>query len=276
MYIQALMENTCVNEKLHSEHGLSFYIETKKHKILFDMGAGGKFAENAKVLGVDLGAVDIAFISHGHDDHGGGLRNFLELNQQAPVYIRKEAFGKFYGKSEDGLERIGLDEELGKHSQIVLVEDEDFTIDEELRLFAGAKGGVSLPEANQDLYEETVNQEIKIDSFDHEQYLIIREAGHETLISGCSHRGIINVLARYDEISQGPLKTLIGGLHLMNPAAGKSVSGKLVQDVANELMKRIQTRYYTCHCTGEEAFTTLKNIMNEQIAYIGTGEIITE
>jgi len=276
MYIQALIENTCSNGKLHSEHGLSLYIETKKHKILFDTGASGKFAENAKLLGVHLGAVDIAFLSHGHYDHGGGLRTFLELNQQAPVYIRKEAFGKFYGKKEDGLEKIGLDEELRNHPRVVLVEETDFAIDEELRLFSGVNKNVLLPEANKALFEETVNQEIKKDSFIHEQYLIIREKDQETVISGCSHRGIVNILARYDELSTGSLKTLVGGLHLMNPAAGKNSPEGLAVDIAHQLMKRKQTRYYTCHCTGEEAFTTLKNIMGEQISYISTGEIIAE
>jgi len=276
MYIQALIENTCSNGKLHSEHGLSLYIETKRHKILFDTGASGKFAENAKLLGVHLGAVDIAFLSHGHYDHGGGLWTFLELNQQAPVYIRKEAFGKFYGKKEDGLEKIGLDEELRNHPRVVLVEETDFVIDEELRLFSGVNKNVLLPEANKALFEETVNQEIKKDSFIHEQYLIIREEDQETVISGCSHRGIVNILARYDDLSTGALKTLVGGLHLMNPAAGKNSPEGLAVDIAHQLMKRKQTRYYTCHCTGEEAFTTLKNIMGEQILYISTGEIIAE
>ena len=40
------------------------YIETDKHKILFDMGPDAQFIDNAAALGVDLTKVDIAFLSH--------------------------------------------------------------------------------------------------------------------------------------------------------------------------------------------------------------------
>ena len=50
MKIQVLFENTTLCEDLQAEHGLSIYIETNKHKILFDMGQTAAFAENAKKL----------------------------------------------------------------------------------------------------------------------------------------------------------------------------------------------------------------------------------
>ena len=68
-----------------SEHGLSLFIETEEHKILFDMGQSDAFIKNALSLGIDIAKVDIAVISHGHYDHGGGLRYFLELNRSAPI-----------------------------------------------------------------------------------------------------------------------------------------------------------------------------------------------
>ena len=87
MKITALLENTSEREDMLTEHGLSLYIETQNHTILFDMGQSGLFAKNAAVLGIDLGAVDIAVLSHGHYDHGGGLAVFLEINKTAPVWI---------------------------------------------------------------------------------------------------------------------------------------------------------------------------------------------
>ena len=87
--VLTLMENTARNDSLCCGHGLSLYIETPKHRILFDMGPDGEsLLKNAAALGVDLAGVDIAILSHGHYDHGGGLAAFLSVNNTASVYIR--------------------------------------------------------------------------------------------------------------------------------------------------------------------------------------------
>ena len=71
---------------LETEHGLSILLQTERHKILLDTGASDVFIRNAELLGVDLSNVDYVLISHGHSDHAGGLRYFLEQNQRAKDY----------------------------------------------------------------------------------------------------------------------------------------------------------------------------------------------
>ena len=51
MKITALLENTTRDTALTPKHGLSIYIETPKHKVLFDLGpddtciwTGGRFS----------------------------------------------------------------------------------------------------------------------------------------------------------------------------------------------------------------------------------------
>lgn len=88
MKIISLVENTTKSE-LKAKHGLSLYIETKKHKILFDLGPDKTLFENAVKRNIDISKVDTVIISHGHIDHGGALKSFLEVNSSAK-YMYKE------------------------------------------------------------------------------------------------------------------------------------------------------------------------------------------
>ena len=81
------------------------------------MGPNAAFAENAEALGVDLRAVDTAIVSHGHYDHGGGLAEFLKVNDHAPVFLHAGALGSFWARKPGGGERfIGLDPALREYA----------------------------------------------------------------------------------------------------------------------------------------------------------------
>ena len=67
--ITTLVENCVYGRKLQAEHGLSLYIETQEHRLLFDTGASDLFIRNARLLHIDLQKVDYLILSHGHSDH---------------------------------------------------------------------------------------------------------------------------------------------------------------------------------------------------------------
>lgn len=67
MKIISLVENT-TKSGLQTRHGLSLYIKTRTHTILFDLGPDNTLFENAKKRDIDLSKVDIVVISHGHID----------------------------------------------------------------------------------------------------------------------------------------------------------------------------------------------------------------
>lgn len=81
--ITTLIENNSDNPSLHSEHGLSFYIQVDNTNIIFDTGQSGKFIENADKLNIDLKQTDYVILSHGHYDHSGG---FISLIKEILIY----------------------------------------------------------------------------------------------------------------------------------------------------------------------------------------------
>lgn len=94
-----LVDNRTNDPVLQTEHGLSILLETGHHRILLDTGAGDMFIHNAERLGIDLTTVDYVFVSHGHSDHAGGLKQFMNINDKAKVIVSPDALsGKFYSK----------------------------------------------------------------------------------------------------------------------------------------------------------------------------------
>ena len=123
MIIKTLVENTALNDTFRANHGLSFYIETQQHKILFDVGKNENIVYNAKQLDVHLDQVDTVVISHAHLDHGGALDIFLENNSTATIYLQKSAFEKYYAVTGNTKQEIGLNRALKTHPQVRLVDN---------------------------------------------------------------------------------------------------------------------------------------------------------
>lgn len=257
MKITTLIENTTLREDLTAEHGLSLYIETGKHTILFDAGQTGAFADNAEKLGIDLKKVDICILSHGHYDHGGGLKRFLEINSHAPVYVSQFAFGEYFSSDH----YIGLDANLAGNPRLIPVSD----------VLELAKGMTlcSCNDLQRPFHFGVFGQSVRKngvhtdDSYLHEQYLLLEEQGKRYCFSGCSHKGVLNILSWFQP------DVFFGGFHFirMDP------HGRELTEAARQL-SQTPARYFTGHCTGQEQYAVLKEALSDRLHYLHTGTVI--
>lgn len=271
MKITCLVENKSISHAYKHKHGLSFFIKTKKHNILFDVGPDKTYYDNAKKLGIDLSNVDVLVISHGHHDHGGGLSHFLKINKKAKIYIRKEAFEKHYTRFHDLRVSIGLNSAIKNNKRIVFTDDVT-KIDDELTLFSNVTGRDLFSYMNGPL-EVKRNKNYERDRFEHEQYLLISE-DKSVLITGCTHNGIVNVLRKYDALFTNKyLDVVIGGFHLHDPARRKNEDPNRIESIIKYLLLRDE-HYFTCHCTGETPYRQMKAKMKDQLGYIKAGQEI--
>lgn len=261
MKIISLIDNECSIKGLKKAHGLSMYIEVDDLKVLFDVGRDKKFLYNAEKLGVDIREVDILVISHGHIDHGGALDHFLKVNSKAKVYAHKNVFGDYYAKALGIHVYIGLNNVYKNNERIVYV-DGECRINDDIVLF-GCEGEV---DKNSELYvrEGAVYRK---DQFDHEIAMVINKGGG-VLVSGCSHKGIVNY---YNEGKKyfGGLAYVFGGYHLKSYIKGSGDTSSII-----EMINASDAKYYTCHCTGVKPYNKLREAVGEKVEYFSTGNII--
>ncbi len=272
MKITCLLENTTSRDTLTPKHGLSLFIETLNHNLLFDMGPDGTFLDNARSLDIDPAKADIAVISHGHWDHGGGIPWFQKINKTAPIFMTQKAMGKFHVRVPGTASRyIGLDHGAITPAQCRFITT-DLRLSDSLQIFTGFSAPGFIPRGNDVLYTETDDGKKENDGFCHELALLIRENGKRVLITGCSHSGIGNMLTTVlNRTGLEKIDMVIGGFHLYNPATRQTESNSRLDLLAQELSSHPDTRFCTGHCTGPDAPAYLNRVMPNPLVTLSTG-----
>lgn len=255
MTITVLTENTSADPRLGCEHGLSLYIEACGLRLLFDMGQSELFARNARLLGVDLEKVDLAVISHGHYDHGGGLATFLNRNSHAPVYLSCYAFEPHFNAAGKD---IGLDPSLKRAERLRPVKGK-VELAPGVTLYSHCPRPYGVDSAGQSF--EAEGRRLPED-FRHELYLMLEEKGKRVLISGCSHGGIRNIAEHFRP------DVLIGGFHFFKRPLDETLAKEAVA------LGGLGIRFYTGHCTGEAQLAFLRPLIPNLQAF-RTGDVLS-
>ncbi|MDO4176643.1 MAG: MBL fold metallo-hydrolase [Bacillota bacterium] len=279
MKFRFLIENKTDNPGVVAEHGLSVYIETQGKKILFDAGATNLILDNAKTMGINLGAIDFAVVSHGHYDHTGGFPLFHQINPNAPIYIHRNALRVSYGMENGEIDKepcsiMWTDDQLKELSPALRFTEGRTDITENIVV----TGTVPIPDdfvPTENFFcvgpgEPVVSvndQGLVPDDMSHEQCLVIREPEGLYIFSGCSHRGVINALNAGKSMFPGErVAVMVAGMHLYS--ASDEDRARVVDEIAAENMDCVMP----VHCTGIKAICDLKTRLGDSCIVATAGD----
>lgn len=184
LVLTVIADNRTVSPILKAVWGLSIYVAVKKINgeinILFDTDTYPHILKhNSRLLNIKFDYLNSVVISHGHEDHTGGLSFISAYKAGIPVYIPI--------KSPHSLKRRILS--LG--FKLVEVEDK-YMLDEYVFIIGG-------------FYKYGISEQLLT--------VVVDNLGPVILV-GCSHPGIVNMVKKvYEELKIKPYAVL-GGFHL--------------------------------------------------------------
>ena len=258
MKITVLTENVA-GGKFLAEHGLSYLIEIDGEKILFDTGHSDVFLKNAQLLGIDIqNDVEKVVLSHGHWDHGDGLR-FIENKK---LITHPGSFSKRFGKSDH--RSIGLflsKEEIQKKFDLIeTINHHQITKN---LFFLG-----EIPR-NNNFESQTTSFEFENgeDDFVSDDSALAANVNNELIvITGCSHSGICNICEQAKKvIGISKIKAVIGGLHL-------KYQNRQTQETIQYFKKNKVEMIFPSHCTELPALTAFYEEF--RIEHVKTGMVL--
>lgn len=258
--IKVLIENTTDSE-LKCEHGLSLYIEYGDKKILIDAGSTGAFAENAKKLGIDLAAIDMAFLSHGHYDHSGGFDAFIDVNKHAPVYAMEAVLNSYASTTGGTLHEIGIPQPVKEvlGGRITKVR-EAIKVAEGITLVPHNTRGLEKIGERAGLYRERSGEWVP-DDFAHEMSVVFETDAGLVICNSCSHGGLQNIVEEVKTIfHEEKVYAYIGGLHMKGRKDGEEVctfTREEVKVLTDYIKAEGIEMLITGHCTGAPAMKLL-------------------
>ena len=260
------------------EHGLSMLIETAGQKILLDTGKSDALIHNLSLLGVAPSSLDMVVISHGHNDHTGGLYHVLaHARKTMPVFIHEEAFKARFSMGSGQMSFAGIPY---RQEQLTTMGASWRFTHEPVEILPGLWLSGSVPRTNayeigdarlilrnaDGTGEGTEGCDIH-DEVTDDMALFYKSKKGLVVISGCTHSGLVNMVEHGLAITQcDRLHGWIGGTHLGPSAAHQQ----------EETLTRLQgfnPEFVAAnHCTGFKMMARLYATFGKRFipAFVGT------
>jgi 7,8-dihydropterin-6-yl-methyl-4-(beta-D-ribofuranosyl)aminobenzene 5'-phosphate synthase len=235
MKVQILYDKDSIAKNLRVGWGLSFLIDDK---IIFDTGESGRrLLGNMKRLNVDMDKIKMVVISHDHWDHTGGLWELLKKKEGLRVYSCP-GFSPGFKKKVVKLK-----------SELIEVEG-----------FMEIESGIFLTGEIAGEYKR---------KYIGEQSIVIKKSEKLTIITGCSHPGIIKIINKVRENFPGmEISLVFGGFHLLD---------KRIEEIKATVEKFRELGVKSAgptHCTGDDAERLFEESYKDNFVQIKVGMIL--
>ena len=223
-----------------AEPGVSYLLEDGDARILFDTGYSDVYVRNAAKLGIDLTDLTALVLSHGHDDHTGGLVHLPPQPKKLPLYAHPAVFGrKRYHGDEIGAPYTV--EEAAERFDLRLSE-KPVQLSEHLT-FLGQIPRVNDYENQYPVGERLVDDQWQPDFLPEDSAIVYRGAEGLTVITGCSHAGIHNITEYAKQVcGDERICGIIGGFHMLTV-------NRQTEETVCWLSKLRPKNLRPCHCT---------------------------
>jgi len=234
MYIKVLYDEEA-RKGLLSGHGFSCLINGK---ILFDTGGTSHaLVDNMDRMMVSADELEGVVISHDHWDHTGGLWEVLKRKKGLKVY----ACSSFSEEFKKCVRELGAE---------LIIVDKPMEIAEGISVTGGIKGEYK----GEDIIE---------------QALAVKGDKGISVISGCAHPGIVNVVKFVENrFKTKKLYMVFGGFHL------EDMKREEIGEIISDLEKLGVKKAGPTHCSGEKARRIFSGRYHDNFIAVKAGYII--
>ena len=208
--------------------------------------------------------------------HTGGLLEFFNINDNAPVYLKKKALNPHFTGSGSDRKFIGMDERIFEnYSNRLKFINKTTEILEDFFLIPNIYQKYPTPTTNSILFSKEENK-ILIDKFQHELFMVVKKNNELNIFSGRGHNGIQNIVYTAEQtFPHTKVSTIIGGFHYqagkISTFTEKSVEvEKTSQWIKSEQIEKV----YTGHCTGKYGYQIMETILGDRIEKLYSGKKI--
>ena len=248
-----VVDNLCVRPGLGAEWGYAALLETPRGNLLIDTAEhGATLLRNLRALGFDPAGIGDVFLSHGHFDHCGGLGELLVHAPRIPIW----GSSRIAVERRSGSDPAALREEGGgqllRLAGLRAVGDATEILPGVTAFSVPAEARDPAFVHQDDMWEVGPGGTLKPDSFADDLSLLVRGERGPSLLLGCAHAGVPNIL-RYaaERFGIAAFHAVVGGMHLASlPRAG--LASRLDALAAFDVAV-----WRPAHCTGFAAASAL-------------------